>query len=256
MSSISSSLRKWMNDDGRMLIIDTSAGLSLGSLPGLEDFENGVRPVLLFADRLVCSPGQLRRLNQSASDRPTLSVRMDWMNTLRGPDFVLPPTNPRRVPILTPQTASELGAASMVCSILLGFEEEIEASCVRDSVQWALAGKERGLPIIIEVQATGPRVALRDKAIELGVSYALESGADAIAIPFPGKQALEEIGEFVTVPWFIQPTNLAQATQELSDAFDHGAAGMWLDHQIFAQPGALETMKMLRTRLHAPEVRP
>jgi DhnA family fructose-bisphosphate aldolase class Ia len=244
-----------MRGNGRTLIIDTSAGLSLGSLPGLEDFENGVRPFFPFADILVCSPGQLRHLDQGTSDQPSLFVRMDWTNVLRDPEFVLPPTNPCRVPILTPETASQLGAVGMACSILLGFAEEVEASCVRDSAQWALAGKARGLPIIVEVHVTGPRVALRDKAIELGASYALESGADAIALPYPGKTALEEISEFVTVPWFVQPTDLTLATQELGDAFEHGAAGVWLDHKVFALPDALEDMKMLRTLLHAREER-
>lgn len=256
MNSVSNSQRRWMSGDGRTLIIDTSAGLSLGSLPGLENFEKGVRPLFPFVDSLVCSPGQLRRLNQGASQKPSLFVRMDWTNVLRGSDFVMPPTDPRRVAILTPEIASQLGAAGMVCSILLGFAEEIEASCVRDLVQWALGGKERGLPIIADVQVTGPRVALRDKAIELGASYALESGADAIALPYPGTQALEEIAEFVTVPWFVQPTTLASATEELGDAFEHGAAGVWLDHKVFAQSDALEHVKMLRTRLRAQEARP
>jgi len=32
--------------DGRSLVVDASAGLSLGPLPGLERFEAAVRPVL------------------------------------------------------------------------------------------------------------------------------------------------------------------------------------------------------------------
>ena len=54
--------------DKRSLIVDTSAGLALGALTGLEDFEHAVRPVLPFADGMVCSPGQLRRLSARTRD--------------------------------------------------------------------------------------------------------------------------------------------------------------------------------------------
>ena len=42
------------------------------------------------------------------------------------------------------------------------------------------------MPLIVDVQPIGPRVVLMNKAIELGVSYALEGGADGIMIPWPG----------------------------------------------------------------------
>jgi DhnA family fructose-bisphosphate aldolase class Ia len=218
------------------LIVDASAGLSLGALAGLLDFAQGVLPLLPLADGLVCSPGQLRRLGHRTREQASLLVRMDWNNTLRGSDFIMPPAAAHRVPILTPEDARDLGAAAMVCTFLLGYEEEIEAASLRSAVQWAMEGNALGLPLVVEVQATGPRVSIPDKAVELGASYALESGADVIAIPYPGRKSLETIAAFVSVPWLVKPSDIAQVSAEAAEALDLGGAGIWLDHRLFALP--------------------
>lgn len=244
--------------DGRSLIVDTSAGLELGALPGLEDFAAGVGLILRLADGLVCSPGQLRRLSGVTRQAAGLLVRMDWTNTVRaaGPEsvpFVLPPSKTTWVPVLTPQDALDLGAAAMVSTFLLGYEEEIDAACLRTTVQWALGGKEIGMPLVVEVLTSGPRVSLPDKAIELGASYALEGGADVIVLPYPGHKSLETVAAFVSVPWLVKPTSLASAASELQVALDSGAAGLWLDHRLFAAADPAAYLATLTGQLHAVE---
>ena len=39
-------------------------------------------------------------------------------------------------------------------------EEEIEAACLKATVTLGLAGKDLGLPLVVEVQASGPRVSM------------------------------------------------------------------------------------------------
>ena len=48
--------------DGRSLVIDTSSGLVLGALPGLERFNQTIQPLLSYLDGIVTSPGQARNL--------------------------------------------------------------------------------------------------------------------------------------------------------------------------------------------------
>lgn len=238
--------------NGHCLIVDASAGLSLGALPGLEDFAAGVRPLLPVVDGLVCSPGQVRRLGDRTRLEAGLLVRLDWSNTLRGPDFVLPVHATKRLPILTAAEAQELGAAGMVSTFLLGYEEEIEAACLRSTVQLALEGKQIGLPLVIEVSTSGPRVSLPGKAIELGASYALEGGADVIVLPNPGRRSLETIAAFVSVPWMVKASSLELAQAELDEALSLGGCGLWLDHTVFAAPALAEMLGRLAARLHAP----
>ncbi len=247
-------LREFMNPaNARALIVDTSAGLALGALPGLEDFEHAVRPVLPVADGIVCSPGQLRRLSVRTRGEAGLLVRMEWTNMLRRQDFVSPPEEYRRVPLLTPQAALDLGAVGMVTTFMVGYAEHLETACLEQAVQWAIEGRARGLPLVVEVDAAGPRVAVPDKAIELGASYALEAGADVVVIPYPGKRSLATLTEFVTVPWLLKPSRLESAPEELAQAMDCGAAGVWLDHTVFAQTAPVQTLKTLAVQVHPAE---
>ena len=239
-------------EDGHSLIVDTSGGLSLGVLPGLEDFGAAARSVLPVVDGLVCSPGQLRRISNRTRNEASLLVRMDWTNTLRGADFVLPPGKVQRLPLLTVADALDLGATAMVSSFLLGYEEDIEAACLRHTVQWALEGNTLGLPLIVEVRADGPRVSIRDKAIELGASYALEGGADAIVIPHPGRKSLETIAAMVSVPWLIKLSQFEKAAVELDEAIGLGCAGLWLDHTAFALSNTAGVLQDFAARLRQP----
>jgi DhnA family fructose-bisphosphate aldolase class Ia len=238
--------------DRRTLILDSSAGLALGVLPGLEDYPAALRQVLPLVDGVVCSPGQIARLNGRNRADAALLVRMDWSNTLRRSDFVLPPTENKHLPILTPQDALDLGATGMVASFLVGYEEEIEAACLNFTVQWALAGKALGLPLVVEVRADGPRVSLPDKAIELGASYALEGGADVIVVPIPGPRSLETLGAFISVPWLIKSSRLESAAADLEGGLACGACGLWLDHTVFGLPQPADALRSLAERLHPP----
>ena len=238
--------------DGRSLIVDASSGLALGALPGLENFGQGVHPALALVDGIVCSPGQLRRFSKLTRDEASLLVRVDWTNTLRGEDFVLAPNHPHHVPILSAQDAQDLGATAMVGTFLLGYEEEIEAGCIRSTVTWALAGKAIGMPLFVEVRITGPRISMHGKAIELGASYALEGGADGIIIPYPGHRSLETIAAFVSVPWLVKPTSLDTSAAELGEALSLGAAGFFLDHDIFAIADPATRLASFNALLHQP----
>ena len=237
--------------DQRSLIIDTSAGIALGALPGLEDFNQAVRPLLPLADGVVCSPGQMRRLTAATRQDAGLLMRMDWSNTLRGADFVLPPEHARQFQIFSAQDALDFGATGMVLSFLLGYEEEIEAACLKATVTLSLTGKDLGLPLVVEVKPSGPRVSLPNKAVELGASYALEGGADVIVVPYAGAASLKTIGEMVSVPWLIKPGRWEQAAEQMDEAIQYGAAGVWLDHTLFAQSDPAGRLTGLRNRLHA-----
>ncbi len=253
MNGIEYRLRDFIRpQDGRSLLVDASAGLALGALPGLDDFAQGARPALAAADGLVCSPGQLRRLNGRDKHEAALLVRADWTNTLRDPGFVLPPAHTYRLPILGVQDALDLGASGLVLTFLLGYEEEVEAACLRNTVQMAVEGKALGMPLVVEVRASGPRVSLPGKAVELGASYALEGGADVIVVPQPGLKSLESIAAFVSVPWMLRPSTLQNAAAEILEALPLGCAGLWLDHTVFAAPEPGKLLASFGALLHQP----
>ena len=179
--------------DGRSLVVDTSNGLSLGALPGLESYEEAVTPLLPWVDGVVASPGQSRFLMTRSKQDAGLLICADWTNAFRDRSFVLPPEHIHYLPLIDAADALDLGANALVMQFLLGHEETIDAHCLKRVVQLAMQGSSIGMPLIVDVHPIGPRVVLRPKAIELGVSYALEGGADGIAIPWPGGASFADI---------------------------------------------------------------
>ena len=251
MNGIEYRLREFiLPADQRCLMLDASAGLALGVLPGPDDFAEAIRPVMAAVDGLVCSAGQLRRIPNRVRGDAGLLVRADWTNTLRGSDFVLPPRRPHWQPILSGQEALDLGAVGMVSTFLLGYEEEVEAECLRATVQWSLKGKAIGMPLVVEVRADGPRVSLAEKAVELGASYALESGADVIVVPYPGPKSMETIAAFVSVPWMVKPDSIETAPVVLEEVLRLGGTGLWLDQRMVTSGEGVARTAKLRGRLH------
>ena len=232
------------------LLLDTSGGLSLGPLPGLEVFSKVIPQILPCVDGLICSSGQLHRLADITNSQTAVLVRMDWTNTLRDTNFPLPPITPIHLSILDAEDTLALGASGMVVDLLLGYEESIEAHCLKMIVQLALAAKDLRLPLIVEVRPSGPRISLLDKAIELGVSFAQECGADAVVVPFPGLDSLKTIAAMLSVPWLLKPSSISTMTAEWETAHHLGALGLWLDHTWLAADGPLsDLLKSLRTLL-------
>jgi DhnA family fructose-bisphosphate aldolase class Ia len=247
-------LREVLNpNDEHSLVVDTSNGLALGTLPGLEHFTEAVKPLLHMADGVVTSPGQARNLGVRTRQEAALLVRADWTNALRGEDFVLPPETIHYLPLIDSSDALDLGANALVMHFILGFDEEIEAQCLKRTVNLALDGVCLGMPLIVAVQPIGPRVVLRNKAIELGVSYALEGGADGIVIPWPGTKSFETICAMTSgMPVWVNPGTLEADAVELSDAFSLGAIGFWLDEHLFAAANPASALQAWLALVHLP----
>jgi DhnA family fructose-bisphosphate aldolase class Ia len=245
-------LREFVNPaDGRSLVVDTSAGLALGARPGLEHFGEAVTPVLPYVDGVVTSPGQARYLGQRTRRDAALLIRADWTNSLRGEGFVLPPETIHYVPVLDAVGALDLGASAAVIHFLLGYAETIEANCLKQTVALALDGAEKGLPLVVDVQTTGPRVVLHSKAVELGTSYALEGGASGIVVPWPGAESFRTIKKMTgSVPVWLRPPDFDPDSPIIHEALDIGAGGLWLGDDLFAEPDSAAAAQAFRALVH------
>jgi DhnA family fructose-bisphosphate aldolase class Ia len=164
---------------------------------------------------------------------------------------VLPPEKIHHITLLDTSHALDLGASAMVLNFLLGHEEHIEADCLKRSVQIAIQGSQTGLPLILDVQPIGERVVHRSKAIELGVSYALEAGADGAAVPWPGVESLELIIKMAAgMPIWVKQSQGFGDRSMLSNALELGARGIWLDETIFAQKKVIKSLQSIAQTTH------
>jgi DhnA family fructose-bisphosphate aldolase class Ia len=241
--------------DGRSLIVDTSKGLVLGTLPGLEHFTEAVSPLLPLLDGIVTSPGQARKLGSRTRQEAALLIRADWTNALREKEFVLPPETILYIPLLNGADALDLGANALVMHFILGHDEEIESRCMQRLVNLALEGLNLGVPLLVDIQPVGPRVVLLNKAIELGASYALEGGADGIIVPWPGAQSFKTIQAMCSgLPVWVRPGSLKADMPELAEALQLGAVGFWLEERVFAVNDPAANLQAFRALVHAPVV--
>ncbi len=238
--------------DGHSLVVDTSHGLMLGTMPGLENFSAAVHPLLPMMDGIVTSPGQAQRLTARKFDEAALLIQADWTNALRGKDFVLPPEKIEYTPLLDPKEVEELGASAMVLHLILGHEEEIETQCIKRLVNSAMEGLKLGMPLVVNVHPVGPRVVLMNKAIELGTSYAIEGGADGVVVSYPGEQSLATIIKMAGgSPVWIKPEIMDADEADQIKAMELGATGFWLDHRLFSLKDPSAVLKSFHSRVHA-----
>ncbi|MFN2103337.1 MAG: hypothetical protein ACK2UJ_00595 [Candidatus Promineifilaceae bacterium] len=237
--------------DGRSLVLDTSGGLSLGALPGLEDYKEAVTAVLPVVDGVVASPGQSRSLMSRSRTDAGLLISGDWTNAFRGAEFVLPPEHINYIPLIDAADALDLGANALVMHFLLGHDEEIDAACMRRVVHLAMEGATVGMPLIVNIHPIGPRVVLRSKAIELGVSYAIEGGADGIAIPWPGGASFVDVQTMTAeVPVWVRPQTADPASSEIDEMLAAGVSNLWLGESLFAEEDPVHTAEAFAARVH------
>jgi hypothetical protein len=142
----------------------------------------------------------------------------------------------------TAEDAVQLGACAAVVTFLLGYDEDLEAQNVQSISFLSRECARVSLPLLAEVRPTGPKVdpAKFDGAVELGVSFMVEGGADGLIIPLPGEDALGMILEFApTVPVFVQVDDIATLDANggaLVTALKMGCAGLCLSAHTLADP--------------------
>lgn len=234
-TSIGKSLRlaEFWREGQRSLLIDATLPAALGPLPGLEAPARLVESLAPLADGLILNPGLAERHAERFGGRLGAAplVRLDWANIHRPADFALPPRNPQRVMLATPTDAVQIGACAAVVSLLLGYDEDFEAHNIQ-SISFASRECTRvSLPLLADVHLTGPKIdpARFDSALELGVSFMVEAGADGIFLPLPGPQALRLLLNYSPVPLFIRLGTAAQLEEQgqaLQDALEAGVAGL------------------------------
>jgi DhnA family fructose-bisphosphate aldolase class Ia len=134
---------------------------------------------------------------------------------------------------------------------ILGHTEEIEAQCMKRVVHLAIEGLRLGMPMIVDVHPIGPRVVLTNKAIELGVSYAIEGGADGIVVPWPGAESFETILNMCgNTPVWVKLEKFSADADELSKVLQLEAAGFWLTESILSASDPAAVLKSIQARVH------
>jgi DhnA family fructose-bisphosphate aldolase class Ia len=249
-TAIGKTLRRaeFWQEGQKSVLTDVSLPGALGPMPGLEVPTEAVSTLAPLVDGLIVNPGlaeaQAGAFVGKLGAAPL--VRLDWTNAHRPADFVLAPRQIHRVSLGTAEDAVQMGACAAVVSFILGYDEDFEARNVQSISLLARECERFSLPLLAEVRPTGPKVepAKFDGAVELGVSFMVEGGADAVSIPLPSEEALGMILEFSPVPTFLQMNDdkglkplVMDRDRALVEALRQGCAGLVLGSRALADPG-------------------
>mgnify|MGYP005842408507 CR=1 FL=1 len=259
-AAIGKALRRaeFWREGQKSLLADISLPGALGPLPGMETPAEAVKALAPRVDGLIVNPGVAETFADAFVGKLGAAplVRLDWTNAVRPADFVLPPAHVRRIALGAAEDALELGACAAVASFLLGYDEDFEAASIQSISFLARACERLSLPLLVDLRPIGPKIepAKFDSAVQLGVSFMVEGGADAISIPLPRKTpALKLLLDFSPAPLFLQVEDAAALKHEDAGAYlaalEIGCAGLALDSRALADPvGAAEAAHALLSR--------
>ena len=239
--------------DHRALLLDLTIASSFGAVAGLEDIAKTLSQCNEIFDGIIMNPGQLEHHAHLLGGKLRSSplVRVDWTNAARGNDPGLPALKVTRVQLSDAEDALRLGASATVATLLLGYDEEMEAENIRSVSRLALECYRLSLPVIADIRPMGGRVTADNFAgsIKLGVSFMMEAGADALIVPACDKETLSLIGSWSTVPVLVRLENLARP-EEIQELFALGMSGIVFTEKILAVSGFEGIVGSLRHLVH------
>lgn len=241
--------------DNRAVIVDTSMASSVGPSKGISDLDKGLRKVIHEVDAIVMNPGQVERLANllTGKDTGTVIMRVDWTNAFRDQNFPITTYRAKYIGIATPEDGMRLGASTVIAYFLLGYDEDFETQNFSFVGQLARKCSEINLPLIVDIHAIGPKISKENftSSILMEVSMLLEIGVDSLIIPYPGKEAMQTIQRFVSLPVFIrEDKNFEKVLPEIKEAIREGAAGVMLGQKVFDLPQVKKVIQSINTVIH------
>ncbi len=241
------------------LLLDLSRSGSTGPTPVLAE----VRPVLETATRLfhaiILNPGAMEKHADLLGGKVYAAglVRADWTNALRPDDFPLPVQKVHRVVISDAEDALLLGASGMVCSLLMGFDDEFEADNIEQISHLARACYSASLPLVAEVLPVGPKVrpVNHDGVVKLAASFLMEAGVDAVIVPPVRQEERELLANWLTIP-VLERRDVLPPAGEIAGLRDVGYGGVVLGEEALTSERWTEKVAELRAFCEGGEEEP
>lgn len=253
-----SKLIEAMSDGGRVVILPVDHGLALGEVDGLED---PVGVALKFAqataiDGTLCSAPVALRLRQRGFPQKALTV-VTLDSALQGMNGSI-----LQVPVCSAKTAKEVGCDGI--KVLMSWEEGLEAraAVLRLVADAVAAGREEGVPVIVEPVAAGATQRIELAEIERreleAARIAIEVGADVIKIRIWDTARFEKFLAHCPVPVVALGGGLSGGSSGVLDSvkrgLDMGLSGVFVGRNVWQRPEeeALALMNEICSLVHSP----
>jgi class I fructose-bisphosphate aldolase len=251
--------------DGRAVCIAADHGYMSDVTPNVVRLRPITEAVIRGgADGILMSPGQAIRLAElyQGRDGPALIVRADWMNMPRlGSSNVTNAVPQKRLlnqKILTAEQALSLGATAITIYLFLGYDDEMEATGVRNAARFVSECHKAGLPCIMEPLAFGPLAtgATTGEILTLGARMCVELGADALKIPYTGDvPSFAHLVEVSQVPVLVlggaRSDNERDALELFAEGLEAGCHGCLMGRNVTKSPDPERLVRQMVQVAHA-----
>jgi ferredoxin len=145
--------------------------------------------------------------------------------------------------VLNAEQALALGATAITIYLFLGYDDEIEATGVRNAAKFVSECHKVGLPCIMEPLAFGPHAtgATTVEILTLGARMCVELGADALKIPYTGDvESFAHLARISQVPVLVlggaRSDNERDALELFAEGLEAGCQGCLMGRNVTKSP--------------------
>ncbi|MCJ7582104.1 MAG: 3-hydroxy-5-phosphonooxypentane-2,4-dione thiolase [Candidatus Aminicenantes bacterium] len=228
---------------GRTVMLAVDHGYFLGPTKNLEDAQSTIKPLLSYADALMCTRGILRTSVTPKTSVPIV-LRVSGGSSIIGNDL----SNEGITTSM--EEAVRLNVSAVALSIFVG--SEYEHQTLENLAFLVDEGQALGIPVLA-VTAVGKELGKRDaRFLALSCRIAAELGASFVKTYYCDE--FEKVIESCPVPVVIAggpklETEL-DAFQMAYDAIQKGASGVDMGRNIWQNPHPIGMIKAIRAVVH------
>jgi len=225
---------------GRTVMLAFDHGYLMGPTSGLERMDLTIRPLIPYADCLMCTRGALRQIVPATAGKP-ISLRVSAGST------VLTELNDEC--IMDIEEAVRLNASLMAVMVAVG--SKFEALTIRNLTHVVDMGNRCGIPTL-GVTAVGKELVRDARYLGLASRVCAENGAHVVKTYFCD-EGFEKVVAACTVPIVIaggKKLPEAETLQMAYQAIDQGAAGVDMGRNVFQADHPVAMIQAIRAVVH------
>jgi len=225
---------------GRTVMLAFDHGYILGPTSGLERMDLSIRPLIPYADCLMCTRGALRQIVPATAGKP-ISLRVSAGSTVL--------TELNHECLMDIEEAVRLNASLMATMVAVG--SKFEALTIRNLTHLVDMGNRHGIPTL-GVTAVGKELVRDARYLGLASRVCAENGAHVVKTYFCD-QGFEKVAAACTVPIVIaggKKLPEAEALQMAYQAIDQGAAGVDMGRNVFQADHPVAMIQAIRAVVH------
>ena len=225
---------------GRTVMLAFDHGYLMGPTSGLERMDLSIRPLIPYADCLMCTRGALRQIVPATAGKP-ISLRVSAGST------VLTELNDEC--LMDIEEAVRLNASLLAVMVAVG--SKFEALTIRNLVHLVDMGNRYGIPTL-GVTAVGKELVRDARYLAMASRVCAENGAHVIKTYFCD-QGFEKVVASCPVPIVIaggKKLPEAEALAMAYQAIDQGAAGVDMGRNVFQAEHPVAMIQAIRAVVH------